>query len=73
MLTSTPYSFSIDRNNCYFTEILFDFRWLQSRQKDDNAEGLWRVHDNLYDLTDFINWHPGGVDWIKLTKVRCGS
>lgn len=56
-------------------KVLFDglFRWLQSRQKDDNAEELWRVHDTLYDLTDFINWHPGGVDWIKLTKVRCGS
>lgn len=49
----------------------FFFRWLQSRQKDDNAEGLWRVHDHLYDLTDFINLHPGGVDWIKLTEVCC--
>lgn len=43
---------------------------MQSRQTDDNAEGLWRVHDTLYDLTEFINWHPGGVDWIKLTKVK---
>lgn len=42
---------------------------MQSRQQDDNAEGLWRVHDTLYDLTDFINWHPGGADWIRLTKV----
>lgn len=48
----------------------FIFRWLQSRKKDDNAEGLWRVHDSLYDLTEFINWHPGGTDWIKLTKVN---
>lgn len=31
---------------------------MQSRQQDDNAEGLWRVHDTLYDLTEFINWHP---------------
>lgn len=42
---------------------------MQSRQKDDNAEGLWRVHDTLYDLTNFISLHPGGADWIKLTKV----
>lgn len=44
-------------------------RWLQSRKQDDNAEGLWRVHDTLYDLSGFIDWHPGGGDWIKLTKV----
>lgn len=43
---------------------------MQSRKQDDNAEGLWRVHDTLYDLTDFINWHPGGADWIELTKVE---
>lgn len=50
--------------------IVNDFsRWLESRRQDDNAEGLWRVHDTLYDLTDFINLHPGGADWIKLTKV----
>lgn len=47
---------------------LFD-RWMQSKQLDDNAEGLWRVHDTLYDLTDFVNLHPGGKDWIKMTKV----
>lgn len=44
-------------------------RWMKSRTQDDNAEGLWRVHDSLYDLTEFINWHPGGADWIRLTKV----
>lgn len=50
--------------------IVNDFsRWLESRRQDDNAEGLWRVHDTLYDLTDFISLHPGGADWIKLTKV----
>lgn len=45
-------------------------RWMQSRKIDDNAEGLWRVHDTIYDLTEFINLHPGGTDWIKLTKVN---
>lgn len=42
---------------------------MQSRKKD-NAEGFWRVRDTLYDLTDFINLHPAGSDWIKLTKVK---
>ena len=44
-------------------------RWLESRQNDDNAEGSWRLHDDLYDLTDFVKVHPGGQDWIALTKV----
>lgn len=44
--------------------------WLRDRGKDDGAEGLWRVHDKLYDLTEFILSHPGGEDWIKQTKVN---
>jgi Cytochrome b5-like Heme/Steroid binding domain len=43
-------------------------RWLDGKRIDDNAEGLWRIHDKLYDLTDFIDRHPGGVDWLKVTK-----
>jgi cytochrome b involved in lipid metabolism len=35
---------------------------------DDRAEGLWRIHDDLYDLTDFVKKHPGGESWIRLTK-----
>lgn len=42
---------------------------MKSKQLDDNAEGLWRVHDTLYDLTDFVKLHPGGMDWITMTKV----
>lgn len=42
---------------------------MKCKRNDDNAEGLWRVHDGLYDLTNFIESHPGGKDWIKLTKV----
>jgi len=42
--------------------------WMSGKQKEDEAEGLWRVHDNLYDLTDFINFHPGGSFWLKETK-----
>lgn len=45
------------------------YSWLRSKRKDDNAEGLWRVHDNLYNLTDFIDKHPGGKDWLQFTEV----
>lgn len=41
---------------------------MKSRQVDDKAEGLWRINDTLYDLSDFIKLHPGGADWIALTK-----
>lgn len=44
--------------------------WLNARRLDDNAEGLWRIHDRLYDLSSFINKHPGGKDWLEMTKVR---
>lgn len=43
-------------------------RWLEAKQIDDNAEGLWRVHDKLYDLINFIQRHPGGADWLELTQ-----
>ncbi|KAF2892875.1 hypothetical protein ILUMI_13292 [Ignelater luminosus] len=42
--------------------------WLDDKRNDDGAEGLWRVHNKLYDLTDFINKHPGGPMWLELTK-----
>lgn len=44
------------------------FRWLECKRDTDGAEGLWRIHDILYDLTDFIDRHPGGSDWLELTK-----
>jgi hypothetical protein len=43
-------------------------RWMDGKRIDDNAEGLWRVHDKLYDLTDFIKQHPGGSEWLEMTK-----
>lgn len=46
------------------------WKWLKGRRADDNAEGLWRVHDKLYDVTDFVEKHPGGSNWLTLTKVR---
>lgn len=45
-------------------------RWLDGKRLDDNAEGLWRVHDKLYDLTNFVARHPGGPEWLQLTEVK---
>lgn len=46
-----------------------DRRWLDTKRVDDNVEdGLWRIRDTLYDLTDFILKHPGGPDWLEMTK-----
>ena len=42
--------------------------WLDGKRDDDNADGLWRIHDKLYDLVNFIQRHPGGADWLELTK-----
>lgn len=46
------------------------WKWIEGKRKDDYAEGLWRVHDKLYDLTEFIPNHPGGKSWLEITKVR---
>ncbi|KAG5675236.1 hypothetical protein PVAND_005157 [Polypedilum vanderplanki] len=43
-------------------------KWLQDKQIDDNAETLWRVHDKIYDLSNFIEHHPGGRNWLEMTK-----
>ncbi|KAF7280591.1 cytochrome b5-related protein-like [Rhynchophorus ferrugineus] len=42
--------------------------WLEDKREIDGAEGLWRVGDKLYDLTDFIKRHPGGPEWLELSK-----
>ncbi|KAL1498215.1 hypothetical protein ABEB36_009049 [Hypothenemus hampei] len=42
--------------------------WLEDKVQIDNAEGLWRIHDGIYDLTEFIDKHPGGSEWIELSK-----
>nr|ARD71179.1 desaturase [Spodoptera exigua] len=42
--------------------------WLKGKRLQDGAEDLWRIHDSLYDLTDFISSHPGGTHWISVTK-----
>lgn len=45
-------------------------QWIKSKQLQDGAEDLWRIHDSLYDMTDFIKSHPGGSQWILITKVH---
>lgn len=42
--------------------------WLEDKVVTDNAEGLWRIHDGIYDFTDFIKRHPGGSEWLELSK-----
>ncbi|KAM8717117.1 hypothetical protein ACLKA7_003912 [Drosophila subpalustris] len=42
--------------------------WLEGKHNDDEAEGLWRIKDKLYDLSDFAQRHPGGAFWIERTK-----
>lgn len=44
--------------------------WLEGKRHDDDTDGLWRVHDDLYDLTEFVKKHPGGAFWLQATKVR---
>ena len=50
----------------YFLKTCFGF--LEGRRKDDGAEGLWRINDSLYDLESFIEHHPGGSEWLELTR-----
>lgn len=35
--------------------------WLEGKAKRDKVtRDLWRVHGKVYDLTQYINSHPGG-------------
>ncbi|KAF5308057.1 hypothetical protein FQR65_LT06432 [Abscondita terminalis] len=43
-------------------------KWLEDKRAIDDLDGFWRVHDNLYDVTDFIDNHPGGKFWLETTK-----
>lgn len=55
--------------NCQKTIKLWPVRWLEAKRKDDNVEdGLWRIKNTLYNLKDFIDKHPGGSDWIRMTE-----
>nr|AIM40226.1 desaturase [Cydia pomonella] len=43
-------------------------QWLKGKRLQDGAQDLWRIHDSLYDLTSFVDVHPGGTQWITVTK-----
>lgn len=45
-------------------------QWLTGKAMDDGAEGLWRIHNAIYDFESFVDNHPGGSEWLELTKVR---
>ncbi|KAK4873784.1 hypothetical protein RN001_013144 [Aquatica leii] len=57
-------------NNKWVNYIMdkFTYKWLENKKYVDDLNGLWRVHDGLYDVTDFIDSHPGGKFWLKETK-----
>lgn len=43
--------------------------WLEARRKyNEKAGGLWRIEDKLYDLNAYVNEHPGGADWLEMTR-----
>ncbi|XP_014281219.1 cytochrome b5-related protein isoform X2 [Halyomorpha halys] len=42
--------------------------WLETRKAEVKEENLWRIHDSLYDFSDFIKIHPGGSYWLEITK-----
>ncbi|XP_003706258.1 cytochrome b5-related [Megachile rotundata] len=44
------------------------YSYIEGRREIDGAEDLWRIRDNLYDLEGFAKNHPGGEEWIRLTK-----
>lgn len=42
---------------------------MNHKKIDDGIdENLWRIGDNLYDLTSYIDQHPGGKFWLEKTK-----
>eukprot|EP00095_Tigriopus_kingsejongensis_P004718 snap_masked-scaffold763_size101323-processed-gene-0.12 protein:Tk04718 transcript:snap_masked-scaffold763_size101323-processed-gene-0.12-mRNA-1 annotation:"delta-6 desaturase-like protein" len=43
--------------------------WLAFKRDFDGIDPkLWRIHDDLYDLSDFVDKHPGGRTWIEDTQ-----
>lgn len=62
--------FNFNQSNSQFSSLQFSLSsWLDSKRVDDNVENsLWRIKNTLYDLDAFIEKHPGGADWIRMTK-----
>lgn len=56
-------------NSFFSSDFSSNSSWLDSKRVDDDIEnGLWRIKNTLYDLNAFIEKHPGGADWIRMTK-----
>jgi hypothetical protein len=44
-------------------------QWFENKREIDGVPAnLWRVHEKYYDLTDFIDKHPGGKIWIEKNR-----
>jgi hypothetical protein len=44
-------------------------QWLDDKVSYDKVTGgLWRVHNKIYDLSAFVDSHPGGSHWLSRTK-----
>jgi hypothetical protein len=43
-------------------------QWKLGRAMDDGCGHLWRVGDHLYDLSLFVPTHPGGREWLEVTR-----
>ena len=39
----------------------FSTQWLRAKRQQDDCGGLWRIHDDLYDLSGWEKYHPGDV------------
>ena len=37
----------------------FATQWLKAKRIEDDCDGLWRIHDDLYDLSGWEKNHPG--------------
>ena len=37
----------------------FSTQWLAAKRQEDDCDGLWRIHDDLYDLSGWEKHHPG--------------
>mmetsp|Transcript_123769 Transcript_123769/g.309413 ORF Transcript_123769/g.309413 Transcript_123769/m.309413 type:complete len:811 (-) Transcript_123769:227-2659(-) len=47
--------------------------WLKEKAQHESRLGqsdgdLWMVHGKWYDLSGFVDKHPGGADWLRLTR-----
>ena len=50
--------------------------WLQEKRErdaqlwDTDNSNYWIVENKLYDLNSFVDQHPGGKNWLTMTKGK---